>query len=104
MTHAQMPRPLRSDRQRAYALERSYGQPPAAACRAVGGKPENGQSTKWERNARVQQWISYYRSFGQPDERLVDLDRKYASGQFTNSPTRGNVVFCLGAGQSECPR
>lgn len=56
---------------KAYAFERSLGIPPAAACRAAGGKVENGQATKWEQNKRVQAWIAYYRSMGQTDEMLA---------------------------------
>lgn len=56
---------------KAYAFERSLGIPPAAACRAAGGKVENGQATKWERNKRVQAWIAFHRSRGNTDEMLA---------------------------------
>jgi hypothetical protein len=56
---------------KAYAFERSLGIPPSQACRAAGGKVENGQATKWERNPRVQAWISYYRSLGHTEEILA---------------------------------
>lgn len=56
---------------KAYAFERSLGIPPAEACRRAGGKVENGQATKWERNRRVQAWIAHYRSLGQTDEMMV---------------------------------
>lgn len=56
---------------KAYAFERSLGVPPAPACRCVGGKVENGQATKWERNKRVQAWIAYYRSLGHTDEMMA---------------------------------
>lgn len=56
---------------KAYAFERSLGMPPADACRRAGGKVEHGQATKWERNARVQAWIAYYRSIGLTDEMLA---------------------------------
>lgn len=56
---------------KAYAFERSLGMPPADACRRAGGKVEHGQATKWERNARVQAWIAYYRSVGQDEEMIA---------------------------------
>jgi hypothetical protein len=58
-------------RPKAYAFERSLGIPPADACRRAGGKVENGQATKWERNRRVQAWIAYYRSLGNDDEMIA---------------------------------
>jgi hypothetical protein len=59
------------ERRKAYALERSLGISPAEACRRAGGKVENGQATKWERNRNVQAWIVYYRSLGQTEEMLA---------------------------------
>ncbi|HYM32317.1 MAG TPA: hypothetical protein VEU47_13510 [Candidatus Cybelea sp.] len=55
----------------AYAFERSCGLPPAAACRAAGGKVENGQATKWEASRGVQAWIAHYRRLGHTDEMLA---------------------------------
>jgi hypothetical protein len=65
------PKALRSRMSMDYAFERSCGLPPAAACRAVGGKVENGQATKWETNRGVQAWIAYYRKMGQTEEMLA---------------------------------
>ena len=56
---------------KAYAFERSLGMPPAEACRRAGGKVEDGRATVWERSARVQAWIAYYRSLGQTEEMLA---------------------------------
>lgn len=56
---------------KAYAFERSLGIPPAEACRRAGGRVENGQATKWEQSARVQSWISWYRSLGHTEEMLA---------------------------------
>jgi hypothetical protein len=65
------PKALRSRQQMDYAFERSCGLPPAAACRAVGGKVENGHATKWEQSRAVQAWIGYYRKLGQTEEMLA---------------------------------
>jgi hypothetical protein len=66
----QLPREI-AEKPKAYAFERSLGMPPAEACRRAGGKVENGQATKWERNRRVQAWIAYYRSLGNDEEMLA---------------------------------
>ena len=56
-------------KKKAYAFERSCGIPMAAACRAAGGKVENGDATKWERSKGVQAWIAWYRAL--PEELLA---------------------------------
>jgi len=56
-------------KKKAYAFERSCGLPMAAACRAAGGKVENGDATKWERSRGVQAWIAWYRAL--PEELLA---------------------------------
>jgi hypothetical protein len=60
-----------AEKPKAYAFERSLGMPPAEACRRAGGKVENGQATKWERNPRVRAWIAYYRSLGHTEEMMA---------------------------------
>ena len=70
---SQLPQPREiAAKPKTYAFERSLGIPPAEACRRAGGKVENGQATKWERNARVQAWIAHYRSLGQTEEMLAE--------------------------------
>ena len=70
MLNAQPPRDIAAN-PKAYAFERWLGIPPAEACRRAGGKVENGQATKWERNKFVQAWIAHYRSLGADDEMVA---------------------------------
>lgn len=89
-TPATAPKPPReiSPAQKAYAFERSLGIPPAEACRRAGGKVENGLATKWETSAKVQAWISYYRSLGCTEEMLAAkrarIDERLSIAAFGN--------------------
>ena|ERR1700722_6808312 len=66
----ELPREV-AEKPKSYAFERSLGVPPAEACRRAGGKVENGQATKWERNPRVRAWIAYYRSLDCTEEMMA---------------------------------
>ena len=68
LSEARAPREIAA-KKKAYAFERSCGLPMAAACRAAGGKVENGDATKWERSKGVQAWIAWYRAL--PEELLA---------------------------------
>jgi hypothetical protein len=69
-SRSELPREV-AEKPKSYAFERSLGVPPAEACRRAGGKVENGQTTKWERNPRVRAWIAYYRSLGHTEEMMA---------------------------------
>jgi hypothetical protein len=87
ITERKLPRDI-APRQKTYAFERSLGIPPAEACRRAGGKVEAGRATTWERSARVQAWISYYRSLGNDDEMIAAkrarIEERLAMAAFGN--------------------